>query len=251
MAEGTSFENSACNTPVCSASRATWFTGRLPSQHNTHDWISRGNGCPGDAPGLNYTQGEVFTTDILTAMGYAAGITGKVHLGNQPVPQHGFEPEHYFVHQSGGGDYNNAPLIVDLECTNVPGYVTYVLANRTIDELRSYKAASKPFIHHLHFTAPHAPVSFTPCTALRDCRVSGTTPLMRVCRATFRLVIRSMLGRMARRTQCTLPTLLPCTTIAHSRHCLTSPKTPTPITVPVCPRPAWITKSAGRVTMPL
>ena len=87
IAEGTSFENSACNTPVCSASRATWFTGRLPSQHNVHDWISRGNGCPGDAPGLNYSQGEVFTTDILTSLGYTAGISGKVHLGNQPVPK--------------------------------------------------------------------------------------------------------------------------------------------------------------------
>jgi arylsulfatase A-like enzyme len=99
IAEGTSFENSACNTPVCSASRATWFTGRLPSQHNVHDWISRGNGCPGDAPALNYSQGEVFPPDILTSLGYTAGISGKVHLGNQPVPQHGFSRDHYFVHQ--------------------------------------------------------------------------------------------------------------------------------------------------------
>jgi len=179
IAEGTSFENSMCNTPVCSASRASWLTSRFPSQHNVHDWIAKGNGCPPDAPGLNYTEGEVYTSDVLVKDGgYVAGFSGKIHLGNQVRPQHSFSPDHWYVHQSGGGDYNDAPLVVDGQCVNVPGYVTYVFANNTIDSLRSYSArqradvaagrAATPFVHHLHFTAPHAPVSRPPAPWPRD-----------------------------------------------------------------------------------
>jgi hypothetical protein len=43
-AEGALFEQAFCNTPVCSASRASYLTGRLPSQHGVHDWIAGGNG---------------------------------------------------------------------------------------------------------------------------------------------------------------------------------------------------------------
>ena len=40
--EGTRFSASFVATPVCSPSRATWLTGRLPSQHGVQDWLLAG-----------------------------------------------------------------------------------------------------------------------------------------------------------------------------------------------------------------
>ena len=92
--EGIRFDNAFCNSPVCSASMASYFTGRLPSQHGVHDWISGGNGC--DGQGIQYTSEEVAYTDVLTQNNYTCGISGKYHLGAQPIAQHSFK--HWFVH---------------------------------------------------------------------------------------------------------------------------------------------------------
>jgi len=43
---GLRFTNFFVATPVCSPSRATFLTGRIPSQHGVHDWIGEGNVGP-------------------------------------------------------------------------------------------------------------------------------------------------------------------------------------------------------------
>ena len=42
-AEGIRFENFFCASPVCSPARASFLTGRMPSQHGIHDWLKHGN----------------------------------------------------------------------------------------------------------------------------------------------------------------------------------------------------------------
>src|SRR5262245_28350375 len=37
---GTRFQNNFVCTPICSASRATLFTGRVPRQHGIHDFLT-------------------------------------------------------------------------------------------------------------------------------------------------------------------------------------------------------------------
>ncbi|MDA1191247.1 MAG: sulfatase-like hydrolase/transferase, partial [Candidatus Poribacteria bacterium] len=37
-ASGATMRNAFTPTPVCSPARASFFTGRLPSQHGIHDW---------------------------------------------------------------------------------------------------------------------------------------------------------------------------------------------------------------------
>jgi len=151
--EGIRFDNAFCNTPVCSASRTSYFTGRLPSQHGVHDWISGGNGC--DGHGIDYTHEEVAYTDVLAQHGYTCGISGKYHLGDQPVAQHSFK--HWFVHQSGGGSYINPPLVKDFKCVTIQGYISDIITDDAIEYISQQASTSTPFYASIHYTAPHSP----------------------------------------------------------------------------------------------
>src|SRR5215218_7449041 len=73
---GLRFTNAFCATPICSPSRATFFTGRLPSQHGIQDFLDA-------APLENPPQGqkevpasfasEIMISDLLAKAGYACG----------------------------------------------------------------------------------------------------------------------------------------------------------------------------------
>jgi arylsulfatase A-like enzyme len=170
-AQGALFEQAYCNTPVCSASRASYLTGRLPSQHGVHDWIAGGNGnAPNVAvypdteacgKGINYTASETAFSDVLKQKGYHLGFAGKIHVGNQPFAQHGFD--HWFVHQSGGGDYQTPPFVVNAtatapgRCTLIPGYISDIVATDVVEQVNMHAKDAKPWYMAMHFTAPHAP----------------------------------------------------------------------------------------------
>jgi arylsulfatase A-like enzyme len=154
-AAGMRFENFFCASPVCSPSRASFFTGRIPSQHGVHDWIKEGN-IPPDP--VEYLAGLTCYTDILARHGYACGMSGKWHLGASHKPQASFG--HWFVHQRGGGDYSNAPMVRmresgEYELFDAKGYVTNVITDDAlafVDE-----NAHRPFYLSVHYTAPHSP----------------------------------------------------------------------------------------------
>ncbi len=151
-AEGMRFGNFFVATPVCSPSRATFLTGRIPSQHGVHDWIREGNVGPDAA---EYIRNEICYTDILAAHGWACAISGKWHLGASQIPQHGFE--HWYVHQRGGGPYYNAPMVRDGRLVNEPGYVTDAITDDAIAWLERWQGSDRPFYLSVHYTAPHSP----------------------------------------------------------------------------------------------
>ena len=151
-ATGVRFENFFIASPVCSPSRASFITGRMPSQHGVHDWIREGNVGPEAA---TYLEGEVAYTDILARHGWTCGISGKWHMGNSQIAQHGFS--HWFVHQLGGGPYNNAPMVRNGECITAPGYVTDVITDDALEFIDSHAASDAPFYLSVHYTAPHSP----------------------------------------------------------------------------------------------
>jgi len=146
---GIRFDNFFCTSPVCSPSRASFLTGRIPSQHGVHDWIREGNTGPNAA---DYLRGEIGYTDVLAENGYHCGLTGKWHLGASQVPQHGFS--HWFCHEFGGGDYNNAPMIRDGYRYHEKGYITDVITNDALDFL---DRSDSPFCLYVGYTAPHGP----------------------------------------------------------------------------------------------
>ena len=151
-ATGVRFDNFFVSTPVCSPSRATLLTGRIASQHGVHDWIRGGNTGPDAA---SYLEEEIAYTDILAAHGWTCGLSGKWHLGNSQIPQHGFS--HWFVHQGGGGVYNNAPMIRDGEPITAPGYVTNVITDDALAFIDRRASDHQPFYLGVHYTAPHSP----------------------------------------------------------------------------------------------
>ncbi|SHE12522.1 Arylsulfatase [Chlamydia abortus] len=150
-AEGMRFTNFFCTSPVCSPARASLLTGRIPSQHGVHDWI-RG-GSVGERP-IEYLQGQKAYTEILAENGYLCGLSGKWHLGDSVRPQKGFT--HWYVHQTGGSEYYNAPMIRDGKPINEPGYLTDVITDDALQFLEA-QDGSRPFYLSVHYTAPHSP----------------------------------------------------------------------------------------------
>ena len=149
---GVRFDRFFVATPVCSPSRATLLTGRIPSQHGVHDWIRGGNVGDGAA---SYLEGETAYTDVLAAHGWRCGLSGKWHLGNSTLPQHGFS--HWFTHQFGGGPYNNAPMVRDGVPVTEPGYVTNVITDDALAFIDRHANRDEPFYLGVHYTAPHSP----------------------------------------------------------------------------------------------
>ncbi len=151
-ASGIRFQNFFVATPVCSPSRATLLTGRIPSQHGIHDWIRDGNSGPG---AIRYLEGELTYTEIMARHGWSCAISGKWHLGDSQIPQAGFT--HWFVHQRGGGPYNNAPMVRDGQLVNEPGYITDRITDEALAVIDRYAERGIPFYLSVHYTAPHSP----------------------------------------------------------------------------------------------
>lgn len=149
---GVRFDRFFVATPVCSPSRATLLTGRIPSQHGVHDWIRGGNVGEGAA---SYLDGETAYTDVLAAHGWRCGLSGKWHLGNSTLPQHGFS--HWFSHQFGGGPYNDAPMVRNGIPVTEPGYVTNVITDDALAFIDRNANQENPFYLGVHYTAPHSP----------------------------------------------------------------------------------------------
>ena len=151
-AEGMLFQNFFVATPVCSPSRATFLTGRIPSQHGVHDWIREGNVGPDAA---KYLEGELCYTDVLAEHGWNCAFSGKWHLGASQLRQHGFS--HWYVHQRGGGRYYDAPMVRDGQLITEPGYVTDRITDDALAWLDAHALDDAPFYLSVHYTAPHSP----------------------------------------------------------------------------------------------
>ena len=141
-------------TSTCSASRTSLLTGRMPSQHGVHDWLSNGNGCGQRV--VNFSAAETFYTDRLAESGFdQIGLSGKFHLGNSEQALHGYN-WWQFVHQSGGGSYIEPPIVANGSCVTLKGYVTDMIADDAVRFVHTHGKAPKWYLG-VHFTAPHAP----------------------------------------------------------------------------------------------
>jgi len=150
---GVRFDSFYCACPVCSPSRATYLTGRINSQHGIHQWINEQNVGP---QAVEYLRDEVAYTDVMAQHGYTCAISGKWHMGDSIRPQHSIPPEYWYVHQRGGGQYNNAPMIRAGNLIDEPGYITDVITDEALGFIDRLSDAA-PFYLSVHYTAPHSP----------------------------------------------------------------------------------------------
>ena len=157
---GIRFDECFCVSPVCSPARASFMTGRIPSQHGVHDWLCGGDTYDeklepsGQGKVLEYLQGMTGYVDVLAKAGYVCGLSGKWHLGDSHHPQKGFE--FWKTHATGGGPYYNAPMTNGDDVTFTDDYVTNVITDNALAFLDECNDDA-PFCLNVHYTAPHSP----------------------------------------------------------------------------------------------
>ncbi|OKL48412.1 phosphodiesterase [Boudabousia liubingyangii] len=188
VANGTTFDNFYCASPVCSPARASLLTGRMPSAHGVHDWLV-GERHP-DAAEDVYLGGLANLPETLQRAGYTCGMSGKWHVGTAQRPAPGFD--FWYAHRLGGGPYYGAPVwSEDGTRVSEERYFTYAVAEEAckfIDQMGQAKRAADtgagrfqagtndpsqapgsdpenpkdnpnpaPFYLQVNFTAPHDP----------------------------------------------------------------------------------------------
>jgi len=141
-----------CASPVCSPSRASMLTGRMPSAHGVHDWLIGGRHP--DAYPDRYLEGQPTTPEVLERSGYQCALSGKWHVGDSQRPAPGFE--FWYAHRYGGGPYYGAPIWRDGEPTDEPRYFTEAVVDNALNFLSS-RDPQRPFYLQVNFTAPHDP----------------------------------------------------------------------------------------------
>lgn len=173
--EGVRCDNFFCVSPVCSPARASLLTGQIPSAHGVHDWIRSGSvdgqrfaevgrknpyagGYAEEGRPIQYLANRQTYTDLLAINGYQCALSGKWHLGDSLVAQHGFD--HWITLGKGGCSYYYPDVVRDGQITIEEGrYVTELITDQALtmlDEMKA-KAPNQPFYLSVHYTAPHSP----------------------------------------------------------------------------------------------
>jgi N-acetylglucosamine-6-sulfatase len=140
--EGASFSQAIHATPLCSPNRACLLTGQYVARHGVYNNADRSL--------LSHLL-PTFPRELKRA-GYATGLVGKWHMGNDPTPRPGFD---YWVSFAGQGKIIDPELFEDGRLHKVPGYVTDLLTERALGFIRSQRGAKRPCFLYLAHKAIH------------------------------------------------------------------------------------------------
>lgn len=154
---GVRFHNSFVCTPICSASRATLFTGRVPRQHGIHDFLTETpveKPPQGQAAAPESFARETMISDMLAGAGYRCGYVGKWHMGSDTKPGHGFT--HTYTMRGGSIPYNDPVLYLNGEEKKESGYLPELLTRNAVEFLDQQNASS-PFFLTVAYFNPHTP----------------------------------------------------------------------------------------------
>jgi len=138
--EGARFPNAFATTPLCSPSRASILTGQYVHTNGIIDNTARDSASH---------RLSTFALPLAQA-GYATAFIGKWHMGNDDTRRPGWT---HWVAMKGQGEAINPRLNVDGERIEVPGYVTDVLTDYTVNFMR--RSQGKPFMVFLAHKALH------------------------------------------------------------------------------------------------
>ena len=103
-ASGVLMANATSPSPVCSPARTSLLTGRMPSQHGIHDFLS-------EQPAFNkdWLAEEVLLPELLQQAGYRTALIGKWHCSATSLePGRGFD--RWLSYDQGPEDWPNQYL---------------------------------------------------------------------------------------------------------------------------------------------
>jgi arylsulfatase A-like enzyme len=159
-AEGTRFDRSYCNIPVCGASRASLMTGLRPARNRFltyYTWADK------DAPGVTTLPGH------FRNHGYTTISNGKIFHHNTDASDSWDEIWHPESSSASWRDYvlpENVAIDISNDSRGAPveradvadnAYKDGKTAEKVIQDLKKLKEAGKPFFLSAGFLKPHLP----------------------------------------------------------------------------------------------
>jgi arylsulfatase A-like enzyme len=164
--------NGYVSGPYCSPTRAGLLTGRY-QQRFGHEFN------PGPANGARFGLPLTETTlaDRLKAAGYATGLVGKWHLGEEPrfrPGRRGFDE--FFGFLGGGHPYfpgKGAPIYRGTEVVQETEYLTDAFGREAVAFVRRHR--DRPFFLYLAFNAVHTPMDATDARLARFAAIGDTS----------------------------------------------------------------------------
>ncbi len=165
-ARGTRMTQAFTTCPVCSPARASFFTGRMPSQHGIHDWLYEkwtNEKKPGFIP--PDLTGQILLPQLLQRVGYHTALIGKWHCGSSRESQPGFDRWFsYWVDQYphlGAQRFSDQGRLLAEDGLQSP-----LLTRRAIDFLRGHRrnegAGGRPFFLFISYVDTHTPHNNAP-----------------------------------------------------------------------------------------
>ncbi len=151
--EGTRFSNAYCVNSVCSPSRATWFTGLIPSQHGVHCYLGGEKPDAQMGPDAYCTIAEFENLPAgLHSAGYSCGLSGKWHLGDSLNPQLGFD--YWFTRPKGStSEFYDSEMIWKGDVYREPRYVTDAITTHAVHFLEHRR--DDPFFLYVAYNGPY------------------------------------------------------------------------------------------------
>lgn len=163
-ARGVKFTNAYSSSSVCSPTRTALLTGCYPGRFR----IGLEEPIAFNGHELALPAGTPTLPGILRKLGYHTALVGKWHIGEPPASsplEWGYG--YFFGIHSGGTDYFAHEAMLDghrlgelyenRTLIKRPGYLTDLLADVTIEQIKASGKSARPFFLSLHFTAPHWP----------------------------------------------------------------------------------------------
>jgi len=153
-ATGLQFDNAYCPNAMCSPSRASVWTGRLPCQHGVHTWLDDRlvETWPGD-----WNAVAEFDTlpEILKRHGYATAMIGKYHLGKLDKPQNGID--HWITMARGHTlDFYGNLMRVNEETFTYEGHSVDFFSEKAVEYISERsKSPDQPFLMFLPYNGPY------------------------------------------------------------------------------------------------